>query len=197
MTQKSRATWEYSAWLLAVMLGATGMYAANQKQVSDAARDAKLAAAEHALAVKAHEEAVAQHEATRSFINEFDYPIAMLNQRGEVVEWNDAAERDFGWTKEDLQANGIASIMPEEMRQRHHSAFSKAMVGGAGKIVGRVKSPVQRVECVIIHKDPSRQPIPVEVSVRLEREEDGDLYALAHIDKQKNIVKVDASEVKP
>ncbi len=153
----------------------------------------ELANAKAELAIKASEEAAAKDQEMRAFINEFDYPIAMLDSRGEVVEWNDAAERDFGWTKEELQANGIASIMPDDMRDRHHSAFGKAMAG-SGRVVGKVKSPVQRVECVVIHKDPSRKPIPVEVSVRVVREDDGDLYAIAHIDKQSRILRVDASE---
>lgn len=193
MSQKSRNWLSYAAWVFAIVLGAAGMFAANQKQLADAHREAQLAATQHALGVKMQQEAAAKEQETHRFINEFDYPIAMLNHRGEVVEWNAAAEHTFGWTKADLQANGIASIMPEEMRERHHSAFGKAMVGD-GKVVGRVNAPVQRVECVVVHKDPARKPIPVEVSVRVIREDDGDVYAIAHIDRQSRILRVDAQE---
>jgi PAS domain S-box-containing protein len=84
--------------------------------------------------------------------------IVGMDHRGEVIEFNAAAERLFGYTREEALGRDLAElIMPEEMREKHHMGLRRYLETGEGRIID------QRIELPALHKDGT--VIPVEVTV--------------------------------
>jgi PAS domain S-box-containing protein len=52
---------------------------------------------------------------------------------GKVVLWNPAAERLFGFTREEALGRSMDMIIPERLRQRHWDGYEKTMESGVTK----------------------------------------------------------------
>jgi diguanylate cyclase (GGDEF)-like protein/PAS domain S-box-containing protein len=83
--------------------------------------------------------------------------VVVADERGRVVEFNPAAESTFGWTREEAVGREIDSlIVPERLRQRHRSSFSRAVAGGG--------SGSTRMETVACRRDGSELPVEVTIT---------------------------------
>jgi PAS domain S-box-containing protein len=84
--------------------------------------------------------------------------IVGMDHHGAVIEFNAAAERLFGFSREETLGRELAElIVPEELRENHREGLRAYLEGGEGKIID------QRVELPALRKDGT--VIPVEVTV--------------------------------
>ncbi|SFI46611.1 PAS domain S-box-containing protein [Collimonas sp. OK307] len=73
--------------------------------------------------------------------------IVISDAKGAITLWNPAAERMFGFTREDALGRSLDLIIPERQRQRHWDGYQKTMDTG----ITRYGNDVLRVPAV--HKD--------------------------------------------
>lgn len=73
--------------------------------------------------------------------------IVVSDTSGEIILWNPAAERLFGFTQAEALGNSLDLIIPERLRERHWAGYEKTMASGETRY-GR---DVLRVPAV--HKD--------------------------------------------
>lgn len=65
-------------------------------------------------------------------------PVITMDARGEVVEWNPAATRTFGYTAQEAVGLELATlIIPEGMRERHRQGLARYLRTGEGPVLGR------------------------------------------------------------
>jgi PAS domain S-box-containing protein len=84
--------------------------------------------------------------------------IVSMDDRGFVVEFNDAAERTFGYRREDAIGRELGElIVPADLRERHRAGLRRYLQTGEAVLLGR------RVELSAMRSDGSL--IPVEVTV--------------------------------
>jgi PAS domain S-box-containing protein len=105
------------------------------------------------------EDSLRRSEARKSAILESALDcIITMDHRGNVVEFNPAAEQTFGYTREEAVGREMAGlIIPERFRDRHRRGLAHSMATGEGHILG------QRLEMSGLRKDGSE--FPVELSV--------------------------------
>ena len=85
--------------------------------------------------------------------------IITINDRGQVLDWNPAAERTFGYLRQAALGQYVAElIVPPELRERHDRGMANYLVTGEGPMVGR------RVEVEAIRADGSRFQVEMAVS---------------------------------
>lgn len=141
--------------------------------------------------VKAQKETVLQlraseetNDAVNSFLDSEEFGYAIINEDGQIVEWNLALERITGWSSVELVGRSLELVMEPKMWQKHKLAFAKAMAAVKADKDRKTKTAV--VQCSI----PSRNGgvIEVQVTVRIIAGRHGHLYAIAHVDRERNIV---------
>lgn len=62
--------------------------------------------------------------------------IITINIRGEVLSFNSAAEKLFGWTPSDVIGRNISMLMPEPYRSGHDGYLHNYLTTGQAKIIG-------------------------------------------------------------
>jgi PAS domain S-box-containing protein len=84
--------------------------------------------------------------------------VISMDADGRVTEWNPAAERTFGYSREEVMGRPIAAlIIPHDLRPSHHHGLARYLATGAAEILGK------RVETMALRADGVR--IPVELAV--------------------------------
>jgi PAS domain S-box-containing protein len=84
--------------------------------------------------------------------------IISMDANGRVTEWNPAASRTFGYTRDEAIGRELAElIIPEWLREKHRTALAKYLRTGEGAILGK------RVEMPAVTKDQRR--ITVELAI--------------------------------
>jgi PAS domain S-box-containing protein len=84
--------------------------------------------------------------------------IIGMDSSGTVIEFNEAAERLFGYRREEAVGRELAElIVPEDLRERHRAGLRRYLQTGHGKVIDR------RVELPGLAKDGTT--IPVELTV--------------------------------
>ena len=85
--------------------------------------------------------------------------IITIDNEGRVSYWNEAAEKMFGRTSEEVTGKEIHElIMPERFRKRHQEGFKAFQDTGVGPVVGKA------VELAALRKDGNEFPIELSVS---------------------------------
>jgi len=56
--------------------------------------------------------------------------VVISDAKGEIVFWNSAAERIFGYTASEALGKSLDIITPERFRERHWDGYKKAMETG-------------------------------------------------------------------
>ncbi|HET7444097.1 MAG TPA: PAS domain S-box protein [Solirubrobacterales bacterium] len=84
--------------------------------------------------------------------------IVGMDHEGNVIEFNAAAERLFGHTREQALGRELAAlIVPEELRERHRNGLQRYLETGEGKMIDcRTELPALRADGTVI---------PVELTV--------------------------------
>ncbi|MRW89604.1 PAS domain S-box protein [Duganella sp. FT80W] len=117
----------------------------------------------------AFHELMAEREAAQIAIRDSESLISTILERapdafvtcagnGIVTMWNAAAERTFGWTREEAVGQDIAElIVPQAQRDAHRTGMMFFALGGGGPLINT------RVRVPAIHKD--GREIPIELSL--------------------------------
>ena len=105
------------------------------------------------------EAALRLSEATRSAILEAALDcIITIDNEGRVVDFNPAAEKTFGYSREEAIGREMAElIVPSHLRERHRNGMARAISTGRDHIVGR------RIEITAMRK--SGEEFPVELAI--------------------------------
>jgi PAS domain S-box-containing protein len=84
--------------------------------------------------------------------------IVTIDHRGDVVDWNPAAARTFGYSRSEAIGREMADlIIPERMREMHRHGLARAVNTGSDALAGK------RMEIVARHKN--GQEFPVELAI--------------------------------
>ncbi|HEX8206304.1 MAG TPA: PAS domain S-box protein [Solirubrobacteraceae bacterium] len=84
--------------------------------------------------------------------------IVTINAEGCIVEWNPAAERTFGWRKEEVVGRRMSDvIVPPHLLDQHRTGFARYLDGGEPRILDR------RVEVEAVRRD--GRVFPVELTI--------------------------------
>ncbi len=87
----------------------------------------------------------------------------VMDGDGNIVEWDDAAEAIFGWSRDEaLGARLSELIIPEPQRAIHEYGLTRYKATGQGKFIGK---PIQ-----IVTLNRSGAEVPVSIEISMERE---------------------------
>ncbi len=85
--------------------------------------------------------------------------IITMDHEGKVVEFNPAAEKTFGYRREDLIGKELADfIIPPSLRERHRKGLAHYLGTGEGPVLG------QRLELPALRADGSEFPIELSIT---------------------------------
>ncbi|HKQ60790.1 MAG TPA: PAS domain S-box protein [Candidatus Polarisedimenticolaceae bacterium] len=108
---------------------------------------------------KRAEEASRQSEARKGAILDTALDaIITMDHRGRITEFNPAAERLFGYRREEILGQELAErLIPPELRAAHRRGMERHLASGEGCVIGR------RLELNALHRD--GREFPVEISI--------------------------------
>ena len=99
-----------------------------------------------------------QQEHTRAIIDTASDPFVAMDEQGVVTDWNCAAERTFGWSREEAVGRLLAeTIVPPRHRDAHAEGIRRVEAGGEPHVIGT------RVEIEAQHREGSE--LQVELSI--------------------------------
>jgi PAS domain S-box-containing protein len=85
--------------------------------------------------------------------------IISIDHEGRIVEFNPAAERTFGYRRDDVVGAQLTdAIIPPSLREKHRQGFARYLATGEERIIGR------RVEMTAVRADGSEFPIELAIS---------------------------------
>ena len=84
--------------------------------------------------------------------------IVTIDHEGRITEFNPAAERTFGYRRDEVMGKPLdQTIMPPSLREQHRRGFTRYLATGEPSVIGK------RVELTAMHSDGSE--FPVELSI--------------------------------
>ncbi|MES2499861.1 MAG: EAL domain-containing protein [Pseudomonadota bacterium] len=85
--------------------------------------------------------------------------IVTIDEKGDIIEFNPAAERIFGYTKEQVMGKSLAEvIIPPALRQAHNDKHKQFVLTGKKNIFDK------RIELSAIHADGTEFPIELTIT---------------------------------
>ncbi len=85
--------------------------------------------------------------------------IVTMDGEGRIVDFNAAAERTFGWGREEARGRVLSElIIPPALRERHETALARYLATGEATVLGR------RLELSALRRDGSEIPVELTVS---------------------------------
>jgi PAS domain S-box-containing protein len=85
--------------------------------------------------------------------------IVAVTDEGHIIEWNAAAERTFGYTRDEALGKDLAKlIIPPELREQHYRGLARYLATGHGPVIGK------RVELEALRADGSRFPVELAIN---------------------------------
>ena len=108
----------------------------------------------------AHQEAIRRSEAQKSAILEGALDgIVSMDAAGKISDWNPAAARIFGYSREEALGNPLAAlIIPPRLREQHSRGLQKSLTTGEARYLDR------RVETTAVRRDGSEFPIELTIT---------------------------------
>jgi PAS domain S-box-containing protein len=98
------------------------------------------------------------HERLRSVVDYIADGVVTVDEQGVVASWNQAAERIFGYTSDEIIGKSVACLMPEPYRGDHDAYLAEQGRTGIARIVGQSREMVGQ------RKDGSVFPVDLAVS---------------------------------
>jgi PAS domain S-box-containing protein len=84
--------------------------------------------------------------------------IVSMDHLGNIVEFNPAAERTFGHSREEAIGRSLADLLiPESSREQHRQGLARYLATGEGPVIGR------RIEVSALRKDGSECPVELAI----------------------------------
>ena len=107
-----------------------------------------------------HERALRHSEARSAAILEAALDsIISMDATGRVIEWNAAAERCFGYTREEAIGRSMAElIIPPSLREAHHRGLERYLASGQAAVIGK------RIELIGMRKDGTEFPVELTIT---------------------------------
>ncbi|KAB1150054.1 response regulator [Streptomyces luteolifulvus] len=97
-------------------------------------------------------------EQARSVIDTARDAFVSIDEDGLVIDWNQSAERLFGYSHREVMGRPLAdTLIPERYRSAHLAGLARVLSGGESHVLGR------RIELSALHRD--GHEIPVELAV--------------------------------
>jgi adenylate cyclase len=93
--------------------------------------------------------------------------IVTADSGGRIISWNPAAERIFGYGKDDVLGHPLTVLIPERFRAAHDAGLSRVARGGETRIVG------QAVKVTGVRRDGSEFPLELSLATWVS---DGDRF---------------------
>jgi PAS domain S-box-containing protein len=85
--------------------------------------------------------------------------IVTIDHRGQITEFNPAAERTFGYRRAEVLGREMAALLiPPALRDQHREGLARYLATGHGPIIG------QRLELTAIHADGTEFPIELAIT---------------------------------
>ena len=85
--------------------------------------------------------------------------VISIDDESRIIEWNPAAERTFGYTREAALGKALPElIIPAEHREQHYQGLARYLATGEGRVLGR------RLELEALRADGSRFPIELAIN---------------------------------
>ena len=98
-------------------------------------------------------------ERSQAIVNTALDAVVLMDMGGLIVDWNPAAERIFGWQREEVIGKRLADcIVPEELRDAHNRGLAHLQQTGEGPVLGR------RLELPALRRDGERFPVELSIS---------------------------------
>jgi PAS domain S-box-containing protein len=97
------------------------------------------AAAQHSAELRISQRAALQSEARKQAMFELALDcVITMDHEGNVVEFNPAAEKTFGYRNADVVGKALATlIIPPSLRERHRQGLKRYLATGESDIIGR------------------------------------------------------------
>lgn len=114
------------------------------------------------------------------------FPMVVMGENREIIEWNDAMVKLTGKTKFQIQKEGLEIIICDEKKaEKHCVGLEKAFSDTAAKETNDDK--VIMVYCSVW--DAEHKPVPVRIAIRMiKAQPSGSVYAIARIDRESKII---------
>jgi PAS domain S-box-containing protein len=109
----------------------------------------------------------------RQLVDAIGDAIVISNAEGHITLWNPAAERMFGFTRDEALGNTLDLIIPERLRGRHWDGYHKTMASGQT----RYGSDVLRVPAV----DKAGRALSIAFTVALLTAPDGSVSGIVAV----------------
>ncbi len=85
--------------------------------------------------------------------------IITMDQSGNIIDFNPAAERTFGYRREDVVGREMAGfIIPASLRERHRQGLARYLTTGEGPVLGT------RLELTALRADGSEFPVELAIA---------------------------------
>ena len=85
--------------------------------------------------------------------------IITIDHEGRIIEFNPAAERTFGYRRDDVVGRQLAdAIIPPSLREKHRQGLARYLATGEARLIGR------RVEMTAVRADGSEFPVELAIS---------------------------------
>src|SRR4030067_1725188 len=98
-------------------------------------------------------ELIESEERFRSIVNSAFDAVILVDSNGNIISWNNSAERNFLYTEEEVLGKPFTIIIPERYRDAHIKGLYRATSTGESKDIGKI------VEMNGLRKDGSEFPI--------------------------------------
>jgi PAS domain S-box-containing protein len=86
-------------------------------------------------------------------------PTIALDESSFIVGWNRAAERTFGWRRDEIVGRLLSTtLVPPRYQERHERGFQRYLQGSEARVVGKV------IELTAMHRDGRELPIELSIS---------------------------------
>ena len=85
--------------------------------------------------------------------------IMTIDHEGSITEFNPAAERTFGYRRDEVVGRQLAdAIIPPSLREKHRQGLARYLATGEARLIGR------RVEMTAVRADGSEFPVELAIS---------------------------------
>ncbi|MFM8172254.1 MAG: PAS domain S-box protein, partial [Pirellulaceae bacterium] len=109
--------------------------------------------------------------------------VIMIDQQGDVIQFNPSAEAIFGYARQEVLNQSLADfIIPERYREAHRRGMAHFLATGEGPVIGK------RLEIQAIRK--GGEEFPCELTITMQRLPSGQPVFTAYLrdlsDRQRN-----------
>ena len=119
---------------------------------------------------KGAEEALREtEERFRSVVESATDAIVLADHRGNIISWNKAAQRLFGYTAEEVAGKPLTILMPARYREAHQRGVERVRSNGGSRVIGKT------LELHGLKKDGTE--FPLELSLGTWKTKEGTFYS--------------------